>query len=491
MKNLNRLALSICLAAPLIGICQGIPATQWTNSERQFVENARQLYQQQGIAYSDEQASLAVQQMRMRDGSIQRGIPESQWTPQERAYIEEVRRQYTARGNNFSTEQAQMAVQSMRDQMSKMMGGIGALQAAQSMGGVASTVPQQSNYQQPGNNYPTEDALYRQIASLGRPTEPITVKGRRDGFDVNGSPVIDAEGAIFNYAFDVTTGDITYAAKTPRGVTIKTISSSPNAQPVVIATGTQGRAGWEIQTVTGKALSGGTLTVLSNGFLVGRGSSAFRYQPGKGVQNIAIPDGYSITPLQRGNVGATGYVLIEKEGATGGSDSFSQLLSSVKSIGATLGVNKKADYALMDTKTGKTYPINISANGKQQTLMSQCRQMNWLVSECQKAQTFEAVYGADGMKNNSHYYWLVNWTGTPSGPVAFSLEDGLGKLSITDLNSGKKAIAFERSLGIADWDIRQTGDTKVAVKAKLAFDWKEISDAVNFVQLNGAIPKSE
>ena len=138
----------------------------------------------------------------------------------------------------------------------------------------------------------------------------------------------------------------------------------------------------------------------------------------------------------------------------------------------------------MNTATGKLYTINIAANGQQVTLMSRCRQVNWFVSECQQAQTFQSAYGTDGMKNNSHYYWLVNWVGTPTGPVAFTLEDGLGKLFITDLSTGKKVLGFDRSFGIADWNIEQSGDGKVAVKAKLAFDWKEIPDAVGFLQSN-------
>lgn len=139
---------------------------------------------------------------------------------------------------------------------------------------------------------------------------------------------------------------------------------------------------------TGKQLSGFTLSILSDGFLVGRSSSAFRYQAGKGVPSIAVPDGYSITPLQRGNVGSTGFVLLEKEGATGGADPISGLFSSVKAIGSILGVNKKEDYFLMSISSGKLYPLNIAADGKQVTLMSQCRRVNWAVSEYQKGTVF-------------------------------------------------------------------------------------------------------
>lgn len=485
---LKRLVLSTLvaasLAASLAASAQGIPASQWTASERQFVDNARQLYQQQGIAYSDEQAAMAVQQMRLRQGMLQRGIPESEWTPNERTFVEASRRQYAANGMPFSDEQARLSVQAMRDQIAKLTGASGAMQALSS-GNVASSynAPRQQAYQQAGNSA-SEEQLAREIGSWQKINEPLSIRGRKDGFDINGRPVLDPEGTIFNYAFDVNSGSITYAVRTSKGITVKAISAVPNSQPLVIASGSQGHSGWELLTTTGKQLSGSTLSMLSDGFLVGRGSSAFRYQSGKGVQSIAIPDGYFITPLQHGNVGATGYVLLEKDGATGGSDPVSSIFSSAKAIGSILGVNKKEDYFLMNVSSGKLFPINVAADGKQVTLMSQCRQVNWAISECQRAQTFESVYGTDGMKNNSHYYWLVNWVGTPSGPVAFTLEDGLKRLYITDLNTGKKVLGFERTLGIADWSIEQGGDAKVAVKAKLAFDLKEIPDAVAFLQSN-------
>lgn len=462
---------------------QGIPADQWTQAERQFVDSARSLYEKQGISYSSEQAAIAVQQMRQQRATALRGVPESEWSSQERSFVEATKQQYASNGMSFTTEQAQMAVQSMREMIARVTGSAGAIQALASPGmAPAPGVHRQQSNQSTNGASVSEEQIGKEIASWARLSEPLTVRGRRDGFDLNGRPVLDPEGAIFSYAHDANTGAITYAVRTSRGISIKAISSGANAQPLVIASGSQGSAGWEIQTVTGKQLTGGTLSILSDGFLVGRNTSAFRYQPGKGVQSIAVPNGYIITPLQRGNVGATGFVLLEREQAIGSGDPVSGLLSSAKAIGSILGVNRKEDYVLMDVSTGKLFPVNVPANGKQVTLMSQCRQVNWVLSQCQRAQTFESVYGADGLKNSSHYYWLIDWVGTPTGPVAFTLEDGLANLYFTNLSTGKKALAFDRKFGIADWYATQGGDGKVVVRAKLAFDWKEIPDAVGFLQ---------
>jgi hypothetical protein len=469
---------------------QVIPANQWTAKERQFVEGARSLYQQQGVGYTNEQASMAVMQMRQQQAASPRGVPEAEWTAQERISIDTFKRQYAAQGGSISAEQSQMAVQAMRDQIAKIMGGTGAFQVlanSGSMPGMGSANPVTNAVVQSNVAVLSEEQLARTIGAWPAKQGDMEMRGKRDGFDINGRPVIDPEGKMTSYAYDVTTGSITYGVRTSRGLTIKMLSAANLGAPLVIANAFQGNSGWEVQTVTGKQVSGETLTVLSDGFLVGRSGSAFRYQPGKGIRSISIPDGYELTPLQRGNVGATGYVLLEKSQATGGQNQLEQILSPFKAIGSIIGINKKDDYALMDIETGKTFAFNIPADGKKITHVSQCRQRNWLISECQRAQTFEAVYGTDGLKNNSHYYWMVNWVGTPQGPVAFSLENGLANIFITDLNSGKKVLAFDRSFGIADWNATQRGDGKVNLNAKLAFDWKEIPDAVAFLNSNNAV----
>ncbi|MEO8121611.1 MAG: hypothetical protein ABI606_20080 [Rhodoferax sp.] len=481
-----KLVLAIAvLTTAVTAFSQSVSSDQWTPKERQFIDSARALYQQQGLSYTNEQASQAVFQMRQQSAPVQRGIPESQWTQQERRFVESTRNQYTAQGSGFTEDQARLTVQSMRDQIAKIMGTAGALQML-SQGSIPNVTSEvSSGVNQPSNNganASSEEQIARTISTWPLKQGNLEIRGRRDGFDVNGQPFLDAEGKMFSYAFDVTTGAITYAVKTSRGLTIKALNASDIGQSIVIATGALGASGWEIQTTSGKQMAGDTLSILSNGFLVGRTSSAFRYQPGKGVRSIAIPVGFVLAPLQRGNVGATGYILLEREQATGGKDPLSQTLSSFVAIGSILGVNKKADYSLMNIETGKSYPFNIAANGKQLTLLSQCRQRNWLVSECQRAQTVESVFGEDGFKNNSHYYWLINWVGTPSGPVALSLEDGLANIYVTDLATGKKVVALNRSFGIADWEANQRSDGNVSIRAKLAFEWKEVPDVVSFLK---------
>lgn len=480
-----RVACTLPFGMAVMAGAQGVAPEQWSEAERQFVQNARGLYQQQGLVYTDEQAASAVQQMRQRASTAtpSQGVPESEWSPQEREFVNTAREQYRTRGMPFTQEQAQLAVQAMRNRIAQFTGSAGALQAlAQTRSPLAAPAPSAAaGVAQRTADGPTEDQIARTLESWPPKPQELVLTGRKDGFDINGQPVLDPEGRIFSYAADVVGGSITYAVQSSRGVIVKTMSAADPSRKLVLATGRQTQNGWDLVTSSGQAMGGHTLAVLSDGFLLGRESAAFRYKAGQGVTSIAVPTGYFLGPLQRGQVGATGYVLLEKEAATG-TDSFSRLAASLQTIGSIVGTNRKEDFALMDIRTRKLHPLNISANGKDVHVHSQCRKKNWLVSECAQMQSFEALYDPQGFKNGRHYYWSIHWLNTPAGPVAITLEDGQANLYVTDLQSGRKVVALNRSLGIADWDAMQRGDGSVGLRGKLAFEWQEVPDVTRVLQ---------
>lgn len=420
------------------------------------------------------------------------GVPMDQWTAQEQAVIEMASKQYAAQGMALTQQQAEMTIQSMRDQMARMMGMAAGLQAAgqirmpsmpaQQMPAQAATAPlpaiSEQQLAQTISKWPAKPALFE-------------VSGRADGFDINGEPVLDPEGRIFSYAVNTVTGAATYAREDQAGVKIKAVGVQRPYPTAVIASGVRTAQGWEFHTATGQRLVGSTLSVLSDGFMLGRGSAAFRYQTGIGYSSIAIPNGYTLAPLQRGDIGSTGYVLLEKEGAVPASDDnpVMGLWSAAKAIGSTVGLMRKEDYALMDTRSGRLFPINVPADGKTVALMSECKRRNWVISECQKMQTFESVYGVDGFKNNSHYYWKVQWLPTAQGAIALTQEEGVSAVYATNLQTGQKVPLFQRSLGIGDWDVVQHADGRIGVKARMVLDWQEIPDVLEFMRLAATTPQ--
>lgn len=418
------------------------------------------------------------------------GIPMEQWSPHEQQVVEMARKQYAAQGMALTQEQAEMTIKAMRDQMARMTGMVAGLQAAGRMPMPAMPMAAASSQTalQPPMATTSEAQLAQTLAQWPAKPEVFVIKERRDGFDINGQPVLDAEGKIFSYAVNAVTGAATYAVQGLNSVTIKAVAPAAPYPTVTIASGVQNANGWEMTTATGQRMVGNTLSVLSDGFMVGRSAAAFRYRTGHGMGNLAIPSGYFLAPLQRGDIGSTGFVLLEKEGAAppangrGSGNSLADLISATKALGSVIGMTRKEDFALLDMQTGKLFPLNIPADGKAVSVYSECRKRNKLINECNKVQSFESVYGTDGFKNNMHYYWKATWLPTAQGPIALTQEDGVSGIFITDLRTGRKVQAFHRALGIADWDVQQRSDGVVGVKAKMVFEWQDIPDAVAFLQ---------
>ena len=64
------------------------------------------------------------------------------------------------------------------------------------------------------------------------------------------------------------------------------------------------------------------------------------------------------------------------------------------------------------------------------------------------------------------------------------MENGVQDIFITDLKTGKKALAFSRTLGISDFDAYQSPDGNVRINAKWMFQDHAIENAVKFLQEN-------
>ncbi len=403
--------------------------------------------------------------------------------------VEMTRAQYKAQGMELSQEQAEMTVKAMRDQIARMMGAAAGVQMAASQMQMQRSAPMMPAPQlaaapavaQAGTS---EAQLAQAIQAWPPKPTPFAVNQRRDGFDINGSAVLDPEGRIFSYAINPVSGAGTYALQGRSGVTIKAFSPAPPHQSLTIATAVQENKGWVVTTVTGQSVFGETMSVLSDGFMVGRGASAFRYRTGAGLRSVAVPAGYFLTPMQRGDVGATGFVLVEKESEAkpGQGNPMNEMMSALQAVGSALGATRKEDYALLDMQSGQLIPLNIPLEGKTIAIHSECRRVNWAISKCKQMQSFESLFDTMGMKNNSHYFWKVQWLPTAQGPIALTQEEGVSNIYATHLKTGQKVRLFNRALGIGDWEVTQGSDGRVGVRARLAFEWQEIPDVVAYMQ---------
>lgn len=324
----------------------------------------------------------------------------------------------------------------------------------------------------------TEQALAQRLATWPAAKGPFKIERFRDGFSIDNRRVLDPEGRIVQFAVDGATGDAAYMVEIqPNSFLLKLMRHRAGA-PVLLATATRQYGNWTVDTVTGVRVAGPRLNVNSRGFIVARDNALFRYQPGEGLQSFGLPETHTLAAHQNGNVGATGWLLLEKRAETkkeeGGfmkSIGLGEVFDAAKQVVAAVGLaSADSDFALYELETGKTVPLAISLADKQTNLLSQCRARNRWVQQCDRLDTIESLYAQDGSPNRMHYFWRLSWYKTDSGPVAVLMENNLQKIQALDLSSERRAVVFERALGIAGWSSSQQPDGRVRVNAQLGFE---------------------
>lgn len=336
-----------------------------------------------------------------------------------------------------------------------------------------------------------EAALAQQLAAFPSLKTGGTFERFRDGFSVNGQRFIDPEGTITAYGFDTTTGDVTYVAQVNQTqFLVKFVRALTGMEPIRIAIAQKVPGGWQVQTVTGKNLSGSRLIPVSRGFVVPRENTGFMYIAGQGITNIAAPEDFILAGFQNGDIAGTGHVLIQKR-PKANKTSADDMLSTLSALGSTLGLTRKEDYQLLNIATGKAVPLNIPVEGNEVALWSQCQQRNFLVAQCERADFFESLFDQNGLPNFNHYYWRISWFKTPQRPIVVAQENGLADITITDLATGKKVVAFHRAMGIAGFSTKQHPDGRVSITARMGFSQEALDDAVAFLDKTQAATEND
>lgn len=331
--------------------------------------------------------------------------------------------------------------------------------------------------QQPAAPTISEKELAKVLEEIPPAQGTAAFTQKKDGFDVNGRRYIDAEGKIVKYGFDSVSADVTYLAETGGDTyTVKFARANTDSEPVTIANAEKGYDGWKVVTASGKTLRGDTVIPLAKGVLVNRSTAAFVYVPGKGIQQVALPDQYVVSSFQNGQIQKTRYLLIEKAPETN-----TGLFSKLSEVGSALGVSKKEDFAFFNIDSGELIPIDVSLDSKTVSLHSGCRQKNSFVNDCARVDFVESLYEKNGLPNGGHYYWRTSWVSTPSGPIMIWTSSGFGaKTLLYNPNTKKKVVAFSRTLGINYFTVKDLGNGKFSLSAQLGFSSETIDDVESF-----------
>ncbi|NQZ91086.1 MAG: hypothetical protein HRT97_01950 [Moritella sp.] len=386
----------------------------------------------------------------------------------------------TSQPQQLTPQEQELRNQMMQAMIAKMKASTVALQSQQNVNQNLQPVPVPK-----AKPTLTIDDLNHQIEGLESNDTGISFERSRDGIKVNGIMYLDPEGEITRVGSNSLTGEFSYLVHTHGNeYVVKYNKAGSGAEAITLAHATVDSRGAKVVTVTGRKLSGNSVIPTSRGFIVARDSSAFNFDPRDGLNSFSAADGYHIARYQNGDVSSTGYILLEKDPET---DSVANLMDSFSSLVGSIGIieDEAFEYLLANIKTGSVVPLNIRTSGKNIHVLSECRKKNSIVNECAKSESRESLFEPNGSKNLRHYFWKVYWFNTPEGSYAIAQESGLKKITIINLKTAKKSVAFERALGISGFTTTQTPEGKITVDASLGFSTETIDDAVAFFNKQG------
>lgn len=325
----------------------------------------------------------------------------------------------------------------------------------------------------------TEQELMDAAAKVAATGSAALFERNRDGVLINNAMYLDPEGTIVKVGSNAVTGNFTYVVKNFDGTfSLKFARANTQAAPVQVATILQSGPNYTVKTVTGKTLTGTGVIPTADGVVVAREGSAFRYTMGEDVRAISVPNGYQIASTQKGDVSASDFILLEK---IADNSDLGKLVSGASSLGSMFGLSKSDDYVLANIKTGSLIPLDVRLDGKDVAVYSNCRRQNSYVNKCDTMDTKEALYDPKtGLRNGNHYFWAIDWVNTEIGPVAFYKTST--KLYAIDINSQSTHLVFSRTLGVNNFDIKQSADGKVFVTAQLGFSRENIDDVVEYIR---------
>ena len=279
---------------------------------------------------------------------------------------------------------------------------------------------------------------------------------------------IASEGQILDFMLDPYTKETITRIVTGNGN--QQIVREENGSELILANLASTGEKYLITTQDGRRFQADQVKLTYFGFLLISDNELHSYD-GQNHQQLFFPEGFGAAQVQRNDVYETGAILLERK-----SDGGEQFLD-FSSLGRALGMNQKLDYALLNLRNGHAAFFNVDLAGKDVHFLSNCvPKKDGLFNECSEINKQEALYDKDGFINNDHYLWAIDWARTPEGLYAVVQEGS--KITVTDMTSGERKLAFKRGMGINWFELEKAADGSLALTAKLGFKKRKIENLV-------------
>lgn len=326
----------------------------------------------------------------------------------------------------------------------------------------------------------TESDLRDQLSSLSKNTSGqwALFEPGPDGFKANGRQIISPYGRVITHSGDPESGRVVYFIETGKNqLRVEMLQAFAPQQTVLLGTLIQNGYNWSFTSVTGQQMAGDKPNPTSEGVLMSRSKAGFHYVAGKGIESFSVPDGFHIASFQPGEIGATAYLLLERDAGNKSDNPIAGLVGMGKSVGNLFGVTEIQDYVMFNIKSGKSTPLNLSLDDKETVQLTGCVKRNNYINECSGANSYTSIWDSNGGRNRSHPYWRLKWLKSSVGPVLITTDGAMQtKIVVVDLERDKRYLAFSRVLGINEFNVNRNANGQIQLEAQLGFSHQSIDD---------------
>lgn len=398
------------LVAGVAVACHALADGPQNAKEQQLVERLQAAYKARGLTLTPEREEVMLQkyrQMQERAADAQAMSEAPGLTPAQRVHL------------------TLGAMQPTGQSVPPASAGAAAAQAGISQ--PPTTEPMGAGATSPAAN--PAAALVTAVNERHAQGKPTTFEWRPDGFMANGKSVIDPEGRIVQWGGDSQTGDVSYLVQTAPGkYDVRFTNTNSALPPITVGTMIVDRAGDHFTAVDGQTVSGQIPIPTSKGIVMARDTAIFDYEYGQPVVSQALPSQYMLAAYQRGSVGATSYVLLERHITEA---ERRDPIAGIKGLfKIAQGKATSNDFALFNIKTGHVVYLANDEIG-----------------------TGGSIWNTDGRPNYQHYFWLFDWLPNPQGATAVVLEDGFKNLNAIRLDKDERITIAHRALGIERFSV--------------------------------------
>lgn len=247
------------------------------------------------------------------------------------------------------------------------------------------------------------------------------------------SPIVSAS----NFS---ATGWVTYLVRggKPNDFIVKRADFIKGGKPEILGSLEGVRGEWRFSARNGETYAAYDYRLTSRGIMLLRSTSVFTYLPAQIPKAQMLPEGWEFAWMQKGDIEESRVIVVQRPDEP-------TFLEPTRYLIGFFDIDKGK---IVDT-------IRMNLPDKNEAA------------------------------NFANKFYSFN---TAKGLLSVAIEDGLKHVTVRNLKTGEKRIAFERDAGIAFLQATQTNTGRIAIKAAVGFSDEVVYDAEDFLYSGNRVP---